>query len=67
MQGLYKKVLKGVYPKIPSIFSNELAQIIKMLIQVQPQARPDCEKILEFPIVKKKIDRLFPDDFLYET
>ena len=36
MQGLYKKVLKGVYPKIPSIFSNELAQIIKMLIQVQP-------------------------------
>ena len=67
MQGLYKKVLKGVFPKIPSIFSNELATIIKMMIQVTPGARPDCEKILEMPIIKKKVERLFPEDFLYET
>ena len=67
MQGLYKKVLKGVFPKIPSIFSNELATIIKMMIQVTPGARPDCEKILDMPIIKKKVERLFPDDFLYET
>ena len=25
MQGLYKKVLRGIYPKIPNIFSNDLA------------------------------------------
>jgi NIMA (never in mitosis gene a)-related kinase len=25
MQGLYKKVLRGIYPKIPNVFSNELA------------------------------------------
>ena len=25
MNGLYKKVLKGMYPKIPNIFSSELA------------------------------------------
>ena len=28
MQGLYKKVLKGVYNKIPSQFSNDLAHVV---------------------------------------
>ena len=25
--------------------------------------RPSCDKILELPIVKKKIEKLFPEDF----
>ena len=25
--------------------------------------RPSCDKILELPIVKRKISELFPDDF----
>jgi len=25
--------------------------------------RPSCEKILELPIVRKKIEKLFPEDF----
>jgi NIMA (never in mitosis gene a)-related kinase len=32
MQGLYKKVLKGIYPKIPGSFSKDMEQIIKMMI-----------------------------------
>ena len=60
MQGLYKKVLRGIYPKIPNVFSNELAQTIKFLVQVAPQMRPSCDKILELPIVRKKMDKLFP-------
>ena len=63
MQGLYKKVLRGIYPKIPNIFSQELASTIKLLVQVAPHMRPSCEKILELPIVKKKIEKLFPEDF----
>lgn len=62
MQGLYKKVLRGIYPKIPNIFSNDLAQTIKYLVQVAPQMRPSCDKILEMPIVRKKIEKLFPND-----
>lgn len=62
MQGLYKKVLRGIYPKIPSIFSNELAQIIKVLVQVAPQMRPSCESILSMPAVRKKVERLFPNE-----
>ena len=63
MQGLYKKVLRGIYPKVPNVFSNELANTIKMMVQVAPQMRPDCDKILALPIVKKKIEKLFPDAF----
>lgn len=34
MAGLYKKVLKGVYPKIPTHFSVDLANQVKELICV---------------------------------
>lgn len=34
MAGLYKKVLKGVYTKIPNFFSESLSNIVKLLIQV---------------------------------
>lgn len=51
MQGLYKKVLKGLYPKIPNIFSKDLDALVKYLIQVQPDKRPDCDQILELPII----------------
>ena len=32
MEGLYEKVLKGVYPKIPSIYSKELSKLLKSLL-----------------------------------
>lgn len=67
MQGLYKKVLRGIYPKIPTQFSNDLAHLVKSLIQVSPQLRPSCDKILEMPVVKKRVDRLFPNDLFYES
>lgn len=66
MQGLYKKVLRGIYPKIPSQFSNELSQTIKFMVQVAPQMRPSCEKILEMPIIRAKSQKLFPQDFFHE-
>lgn len=33
------------------------------MVQVAPHMRPSCEKILDMPIVKKKIEKLFPSDF----
>ena len=32
MAGLYKKVLKGVYPRIPTHFTESLANLVKTLI-----------------------------------
>ena len=32
MEGLYKKVIRGFYPKIPNHYSQELNNIIKSLL-----------------------------------
>lgn len=49
MSGLYKAVLKGVYPKIPSQYSNDLSEMIKSLLQVEPKNRPSMKEILQTP------------------
>ena len=56
MEGLYKKVTKGQYSKIPELFSNDLSQIIQFLLQVNPKLRPNCDQILNHPIIKKRIE-----------
>jgi len=43
MKGLYTKVIKGVYPKIPSHYSSDLAGMISNLLQVDPKKRPIAE------------------------
>jgi len=32
MKGLYQRVLKGVYPKIPNHYSNELSNVLKDML-----------------------------------
>jgi NIMA (never in mitosis gene a)-related kinase 1/4/5 len=46
MRGLYKKVIKGQYRKIPSTFSNDLAAMISALLSVNPANRPDTKAIM---------------------
>lgn len=43
MKGLYNSVLSGMYPKVPTIYSEGLSQIIKILLNVNPVKRPTCE------------------------
>jgi len=42
MQGLYKKILKGVVPKIPEHFSPDINVMLKVMIQVNSKKRPTC-------------------------
>jgi NIMA (never in mitosis gene a)-related kinase 1/4/5 len=49
MSGLYKAVLKGVYPKLPSQFSNDLSEMIRCMLQVEPKNRPTTKQILQMP------------------
>ena len=42
MSSLYKKVLVGKYPRIPSQFSQDLASIVKQLLTVNARQRPSC-------------------------
>ena len=52
MKGLYRKIAKGEYPSIPVKYSDELITMIKMLLQINPTARPTCDQILETAGVK---------------
>lgn len=69
MSGLFKKVTKGVIPAIPKKYSQEVLAIIKALIQVDPKKRPNCDEILAFPLVKKKIKEyhLMEDDEIMQS
>ena len=56
MEGLFNKVCKGQYSKIPERFSDDLFQVVQFLLQVNPTSRPSCEQILNHPIVMKRIE-----------
>jgi NIMA (never in mitosis gene a)-related kinase len=44
MDGLYKRVVKGRYNKLPSHYSVDLNNVVRMMLQVQPNKRPSCGK-----------------------
>lgn len=52
---LYKKISKGSYARIPKVFSNDLSSVIKVLIRVDPESRPSCEKLLNSYLIKEKV------------
>jgi NIMA (never in mitosis gene a)-related kinase len=54
MHSLYKVVLKGVYPKIPSSYSLDLHKTVKALLQVNPKKRPTCLDILDFDQIRSR-------------
>ena len=51
MQGLYNKVIKGYFNKIPNYYSNDLSEIVNLLIQVDCNKRPSCDNLLKNPII----------------
>ena len=51
MEGLYKKVQKGVFEKIPTRYSKDLQLMISACLQVNPSQRPSCQQLLENPVM----------------
>ncbi|CAK66501.1 unnamed protein product (macronuclear) [Paramecium tetraurelia] len=49
MEGLYKKVIKGLYPRLPSQYSQDLQNVIRMMLQVQTHLRPTSQALSELP------------------
>jgi NIMA (never in mitosis gene a)-related kinase 1/4/5 len=43
MNGLFKRVLKGQYPPIPSHYSMDMRSLIKAMLMVDAVARPTCD------------------------
>ena len=63
MKELYKKVLRGNYPRVPSTFSGELSRTISSMIQVNPKSRPTCAELLSKDYVMDKLQAYFPEEF----
>ena len=56
MDGLYKKVVKGNFQKLPSHYSVDLNNVVKTLLKVNPQLRPNCDKILSTPPIQRRME-----------
>lgn len=55
MEGLFKKVTRGIYQRLPSEYSQDLSTIIRSLLQINSELRPSCQKILSLSQVSKKM------------
>lgn len=60
MAVIYEKVQKGIYPPLVPCYSNELAILVRVCLQVNPAKRPNASKVLASSIITKK-------NFLQET
>ena len=58
MATLYKRVLKGNYPRIKSEYSKDLSNMIRWLLQVNANDRPTCQEILRHKSVHDHIGQL---------
>ena len=56
MEDLFKKIIRGFYPQIPSRYSDDLKEIIKLMIQTEVGARPSCDELLKMTVIQKKIE-----------
>jgi NIMA (never in mitosis gene a)-related kinase 1/4/5 len=56
LEELYKAVTKGKYEPIPRIYSQELGQIIAIMLQVEQSLRPDVSRLLSNPLILRKMD-----------
>ena len=62
MEGLFESVTTGIYPPFPSIFSKELASVLKLMLQQNPANRPSTEKLLKSSLfLRKSSDLNIPD------
>lgn len=53
MEGLYRKVLRGQYPRIPPHYSQDLSEVIGVLLQVNPRHRPSVDQLLQMPVMRR--------------
>ena len=56
MEKLYNKVIQCQYGKISERYSEDIKEIIKLLLKVKTKDRPTCAQILKHPLVKKRLE-----------
>lgn len=56
MKSLYRKVVKGIFPPLPSSFSEDFREVLSYFIIVDPKKRPTAGQILKLQIVNKRVN-----------
>jgi NIMA (never in mitosis gene a)-related kinase len=62
MMALVREILSGRIPKLPSIYSRELRELYRSIMQRDPEARPSIHEILNVPLLKFKVIALLGPD-----
>lgn len=62
MKDLFNKISKGEFERIPKCYSNELYDIIRRCLRLNPNERPSCDEILSNPFIQEK----FPEELVRE-
>ena len=48
---LSMKIVRGVYNPVPNNYSSDMKSLIKLLLEVRPEKRPDVNKVLSMPVI----------------
>eukprot|EP01016_Furgasonia_blochmanni_P023107 TRINITY_DN25027_c0_g1_i1.p1 TRINITY_DN25027_c0_g1~~TRINITY_DN25027_c0_g1_i1.p1 ORF type:complete len:382 (-),score=71.27 TRINITY_DN25027_c0_g1_i1:59-1204(-) len=56
------KIAKGAYPDIPGTYTRDLRNLVRQMLQLDPNKRPTVNHILNMPLIRNRIR-----DFLSES
>ena len=48
---LSMKIVRGIYSPLPSCFSAEIKNLVKQMLELRPEMRPDVNRILAMPLI----------------
>ena len=57
MNGLYNKIQKGLYKKIPKQYSPELSEFIDKCLRKNTSKRASVDDLLNMPIIQAYLNR----------
>lgn len=58
------KISRGEYPAINANYSKELKMLVKSLLQNNPSKRPPINKILQNPLISKRITQQYSPKYI---
>jgi NIMA (never in mitosis gene a)-related kinase len=61
IKGLVLKILRGSYPPIPDMYSNDMKGLIEDLLQRNPQHRPSAKKVLRKDFLLRRAERFLTE------
>lgn len=61
MRGLVVKILRGVFPPLPRVYSADLSQLVGRCLMRDPAQRPSVNELLELPVVRRRIERFLTE------